>query len=421
MLAVNLQVGNRIVKSTDLTYEDLIILYQQFIDRYGFVPRTTECSSKYNMPQMRIIQKVLLNQGVTYNDLMNKFGKTAHVRTESKNYDMYLNRFCDTTKQLGHAPTKAELRNNSFGLPSADWFVKYCPDPSVKSYDQFVLWCGYDSNRIKHWTKDEVSPILLEYERTLGRPIKREDIRADTIGISMIVINRLYGGLDAAKMELGLMPTPTNQPQPFEYYRDLIKNIVYIFMKTTGRDRITWRDIESGQYGETCHHKTLIKSFNDAGVDLYAFIKSCGCEMSDVSFSYRYTFEDGERVRSSMEYDFTRYLRSLGLQYKIDYERDVRYDRYIDIQSKIDCDYVIKIGKRLLFIEIAGIIFRPSDCIFSEYNYSGSRQNAYRDKLALKQSLLEKMGVDYLFLFLNDMADESYIKLFEDRVATIDM
>lgn len=420
MNVVNLDVGGRVVKSTEITYDDLLILYQQFVDKYGFVPRTTECTSKYNMPQMRIIQRVLSESDVTYNDLMNRFGKVSHVRTESKDYDAYLRRFQLVSRKLDHAPTKAELMNNSFGLPSGDWFVKYCPDPSVHSYDQFVQWCGHASNKIKHWTKEELSPVLIEYQEILGRPIKREDINAETIGISMIVINRLYGGLDAAKAELGLLPTPPNQPQPFEYYRELLTNIISVFMRETGRDRITWRDIESGLYGVSCTHKTLMKSFQDAGVDLFGFIKSLGCEMSDDAFSYKYTFEDGERVRSSMEYDFTQYLRSLGYRYKIDYERDVKYKKFIDIKSKIDCDYVLHIGDHLLFVEIAGIIFRPPDCDFSEYQYSGERQNIYRDKLAFKRKVLDELGADYLFFFFNDMADDSYMKIFEDHIAMID-
>lgn len=39
----------------------------------------------------------------------------------------------------------------------------------------------------------------------------------------MIVLVRMFGGLNKAKEEIGLMPTPTDKPlYPFEYYRDTI-------------------------------------------------------------------------------------------------------------------------------------------------------------------------------------------------------
>lgn len=138
--------------------------------------------------------------------------------------------------------------------------------------------------------------------------------------------------------------------------------------------------------------------------------------MNDDKFSFKYTFDDGERVRSSMEYDFTQYLRSIGYVYGRDYVRDVKYSEYIDIDSKIDCDYVININGLNLFVEVAGIIFRPSGMDFSTYDYGAKRQNEYRNKMILKRRVLEEMGVNYLFLFSNDMNNETYIKLFEDYV-----
>ena len=45
--------------------------------------------------------------------------------------------------------------------------------------------------------------------------------------------------------------------------------------------------------------------------------------MNPSSFSYHYTYDDGERVVSSMEYEFSSYLRSLGFNYNKNYYRDV--------------------------------------------------------------------------------------------------
>lgn len=70
---VKLKVGNKEVKSTEVTYDDLVILYQQYIDVYGEVPVYSKCDSKHNMPQHRIINKVLFSQNVTYDDFISQF------------------------------------------------------------------------------------------------------------------------------------------------------------------------------------------------------------------------------------------------------------------------------------------------------------------------------------------------------------
>ena len=78
---VKLKVGDKEVKSTEVTYDDLVILYQQYIDVYDEVPVYSKCDSKHNMPQGRIITRVLKENNVTYNDFLLQFGKVSHVRT----------------------------------------------------------------------------------------------------------------------------------------------------------------------------------------------------------------------------------------------------------------------------------------------------------------------------------------------------
>ena len=208
---VKLKVGEKEVLSTKVTYEDLVILYNQFIDTYGEVPVYSKCDSKHNMPQGRIITRVLKGSNITYNDFLLQFGKVSHVRTESKDYDFYVKRFKEVSDNIGHALCGNELMNNKYGLPNSTWFVKYCPDKSVKKYDDFVRWCGYESNKLKK-EKEDIANTLINLEKELGRPILREDISLEKTGFSMIVLVRMFGGLNNAKREIGLMPTPADKP-----------------------------------------------------------------------------------------------------------------------------------------------------------------------------------------------------------------
>ena len=90
------------------------------------------------MPQGRIINKILAKKEITYNDFLLQFGKVSHVRTESKNYDYYVNKYKSIVIESGKVLKTTDLFNNEFGLPSPTWFVKYCPDKSVKTYNSFV-------------------------------------------------------------------------------------------------------------------------------------------------------------------------------------------------------------------------------------------------------------------------------------------
>lgn len=85
------------------------------------------------MPQGRIITRVLKENSITYNDFLLQFGKVSHVRTESKDYDLYVKRFKEVSDNIGHALCGNELMNNKYGLPNPIWFVKYCPDKNVKN------------------------------------------------------------------------------------------------------------------------------------------------------------------------------------------------------------------------------------------------------------------------------------------------
>lgn len=74
-----LKVGNKEVRSVDITYEDLRILYKQYIEKYGEVPVGRYCDGKHNMPHMRIIQNILRENSVDYKDFLASFGKITRL------------------------------------------------------------------------------------------------------------------------------------------------------------------------------------------------------------------------------------------------------------------------------------------------------------------------------------------------------
>lgn len=397
-----LKIQGKEKSSTEITYDDLVILYHQFIDTYGKVPSTNDGKSKYNMPQQRIIKKILQDNNISYNDFIKQFGKYNHVRSSLDNYDDYINRFKQISIERGKPLMVSELFNNQYGLPSANWLVKNCPDKTVKTYNGFLLWCGFSPNKFIN-TKENVGNRLKQLEKELNRPITSSDIIKDNVGFSIIVVKRLWGSLINCKKELGLLKTLPNQPKPFEYYKENLLNILNDLQSKSTRKFISWKDIES--HPSSSNHKAYLNSFRKANVDLFAFIKEHGFLMNPSNFSYHYTFDSGERVVSSMEYDFTEYLNSLGYKYKYDYSRDYMYKNFIHHldKSRINCDYYIN-NK---VIEIAGIIHNL-DNKWDVIKYSSKQEIDYQKKLLYKKQLLESNHISYLFLFPEDFINDGY-------------
>lgn len=414
-----LDVSGRQVLTTEVTYDDLVILYKQYIEKYGEVPIFSKCDTKHNMPQGRIINRVIADKGITYNDFLLQFGKVSHVRTESKDYNLYVKRFKKVSDRIGHALVQKELFNNEYGLPNPNWFVKYCPDENVKCYDDFVKWCGYDSNKLEK-DRDSVINTLINLEKELGRPITRNDISLENTGFSMIVLKRMFGGLTQAKKELGLIKTLPNQPLPFKYYRNELDKILENIKKHTDREFISWGDIES-EINNPKHleHKTLTKSFKREGMDIFAYIKSKGFMMNPSSFSFHYTFDDGECVVSSMEYEFSSYLRSLGFEYKKGYYRNVLYKTFSDEQSKMNCDYKIMIDGTPLYVEIAGIIYNCKDDSWRDHKFASKKENEYRDKMIKKEKRLIESSQHFLFLFKSEMFNDEYKIILQNEINRI--
>lgn len=415
---ITLKVNGLEKKSTEINYEDLIWLYKDFERKYGRLPLTSEGKGKYNLPQQRIIKKILEENNITYNDFMLQFGKVSHVRADVKNYNSYITRFKEISNKLGRPLLSAELINNPYGLPSATWFVKNCPNKEVKTYDDFVIWLGCESHKQKR-DKEEIAKKLIELEKELNRPITRNDITLQKTGFSMIVINRIWGTLENCKKELNLLKTLPNQPKPFIYYKNELDNILTYIKSNTERDFISWKDIENSK-ANTNHieHKTFTKAFKRENIDIFVYIKSKGFMMNPSNFSFHYTFDDGERVVSAMEYDFSDFLKKQGYLYKLDYQRDIMYKNYfIEEKTRMNCDYVLNVNGKNIFIEIAGIIHNANNN-WEFLTYSSKQEQGYQEKMKKKKKLLEDNQADYLFLFPEDFIDNKYIDIFNNFMST---
>ena len=165
----------------------------------------------------------------------------------------------------------------------------------------------------------------------------------------------------------------------------------------------------------------MTKAFKREGLDVFAYIKSLGFEMNPNNFSFKYTFDDGERAVSTMEFDFSTYIRSLGYEYNKSYFRDVMYKTFTnsDKKRKTNCDYCMLLpnGKKL-YVEIAGVI--PNDTAdWRHYEYKYKHHQEYQQKMLYKEKILIENKCNYLFLFSSEMKNGSYKEILQNKINEI--
>lgn len=409
-------IDGREVKSTQLTYDQLTYLYSEYVSRVGRTPPMSDCKSTNNLPQPRRVKEILAANNVAYKEFVAQFtpkGEAGRIRASVKDYALYVDSFKKLFVTTSKGLWASDLTRN--GLPCAAWLVNNCPDTTVKNYRDFCRWCGFEPVK-KIYTKDEVSDLLRKAQDQLGHRLTTDDLGNNgTCHVSEMVIKRLFGSLNNAIEELGLIKDRPPQGPAFEYYADKLKQTLYAIKAKTGRTTVSWRDIENDLYapeGEThTGHKAYQAAFRREGVDLFQFMYGLGFKMNTSRFSYCDTFPDGERVRSAMEYDVSKYLRTIGLKYNQEYFRDVKYRTFLnDVYGRIDCDYVVDIDGTKRYIEVAGIIYTVDDSAddWRTHQFSSERENEYRDKMVRKERLLIEAGVPFLFLFRPDMENDRY-------------
>jgi len=110
--------------------------------------------------------------------------------------------------KLGRYIGSQELTKNQWGLHSANWYIINSQIKNIKTYVDFVTWCGF---KIKYKaSKDEVIKKIYEMQSKLSRPLCIDDFknkgrRSDDIGIR--IIWKYWSSFHEMQAELGLVIT----------------------------------------------------------------------------------------------------------------------------------------------------------------------------------------------------------------------
>lgn len=332
-------------------------------------------------------------------------------------YSEYVEEFIKKSVELGKPITHSNLRKEPFCLPDARWYVKHCPDDSVTRWAEFVDWCGFIAKG-KMPSKEKVTNLIYKLQEELGRPLVYDDFRG--IGcyhVPIEIIREYWGTINKMKEELGLdivQESMIDKHLSKEQFENMLLDIQnYVF--SDGRNFITTKEIDSNdnwigsntlrKYSKEYYSKTLSEVLVDYGISL-------GKQGRGINFD----FEDGEHITSQFEYMFSKYLKSYGLKYNVDYFRDVKYSTFIpDCKNNMNCDYVIHINGKTIYIEIAGIIEAYKEWFFNDRPITNRKsREKYRLKLLKKQKMLRDNNLIYFILFPCDLTHDNFKSILTD-------
>jgi hypothetical protein len=121
-------------------------------------------------------------------------------------------------------------------------------------------------------------------------------------------------------------------------------------------------------------------------------------------YGMNFKFNDGEKVLSQYEFYFSNYLRNnLHLEYNKDYFRDIKYKTFSNCNKKINCDFVINYKGKTIYIEIIGMLKSEKKLSYRNDIYKSKSKEKYRKTLIEKEDLFIKEGLEYYFLFTEDL------------------
>lgn len=405
-----------------VSYESIIDCIKKFYDRTGQFPKYNEYTKENGIPfsYSKIIE-FLKSCGTTLNDELAKIDCHNMRKVNIEYYDEYLQRLIDVVKdnpQIGNDLYSLSRDDNCrvFGLPNIRWFIEHCPDKSVNNIDTFKEWAGFYT---KHMSKEQCTEIILDMVKKFDRPLMYDDFRGHEYGqVTIQMIRDHWGALNKMKQALGLEINQESMTDRQLSSKEELDNMIADicnFVHKENRDFITTREINanSNWISADSLQRTAKKFYDCKLQDLLAkYNISLGKQGCGINFD----FEDGEHITSQFEYMFSKYLRDCGLKYNVDYFRDVKYSTFIpEYKNNMNCDYVIYINNKTIYIEIAGILAEYKTWFYKDKPISRSKSKEnYRQKLKKKEEMLKSHGLIYFILFPCDLTKDNFKNILEN-------
>lgn len=338
---------------------------------------------------------------------------------DKNDYNFYVEEYKRMSLERNRTISHSELRKEPFNLPDARWYVNNCPDKNVKTWSDFVDWCGFVARG--KLSKEKAANLILKKQSELNRPLMYNDFRDSTgcYDISIKNINDIWGSINKMKEDLGLEIIQENMVErklSKDEFDLIINNIVH-YLHNEKKDFITDREIDSNK--EIWHSCQSLRKYSKRyyNCQLSELFKKYGIRMGNPGRGLVYEFPDGEKTSSQFEYIFSKWLKENGFVYGINYYRDVKYSSFINnCKNNMNCDYVIVLDDTVLYIEIAGIIEAYKQWYYENKEITISKtKEKYRKKLLEKENMLKSNGLIYYILFPCDLTNDNFSKIINEH------
>lgn len=381
---------------------------------------------EYSQRKRTYYVSVVDNEGYKYKHFFNEitdkkyhkshkrfFYHNPYTNDNIKNFMMInnihdLNILDDISKCTAITPLDVEIKGKIYKISWND--ISNNPERfNIENVDNFT-----DCVNSKSITKEEVSKIIYEMYREKGSALVQDDFDGKTTDshVGIRLVEKYFGTLVNMEKELNL-------PIPSEYrilndseLLDEIKSICFNVEINENRKIIMSSDFRKyGSYKNECIYRNRSKKM---GHSLRYYIESFGYQYQKSGNGMNYTFDDGEKVVSKYEYDFSTFLRKNGFIYKKTYFRNICYKELDDeYKGNMNCDYCIVSDTKLIYIELAGILGNP------EYQYAyrnnmpikSKSKELYRQKLNQKREIFERNNLEYYILLPDEMDNENYDRI----------
>lgn len=371
-----------------------------FIKTYNYVPSMREllksCNNTYE-----IFKNIYHN--------INQVIKDINFNV----FDFYIIKF-KQEYQNGNIKKYHDLSWERFKIPRIKWFINNCPNNIIKDFNGLLEYCNIKPN--KHTSKEFAIKLIYNMQSKLDRPLMQCDFKnpkPNEIGNS--TINKYWGSLNKMKEELGLEIVQEDMTKKSRDISELKKDIIRlcneIYIKEN-RKIITLTDINKSEYCLSSGYYT--KHFKQNNISFREFLQSLGFELQKAGNGLNYTYEDGEKVKSQYELDFSNLLREYSLIFNKDYFREVRYKTFIkDYNKLMDCDYVIHYNNEMIYVEIVGMLRDYKNNLINNIPITTSKsKEKYRKSLTKKETMLKENGLTYYLLFPDDINSEKLNTIF---------
>lgn len=398
-------------------YELLKQSLENFLNKYNRFPKYNEYTKEYGFNYTyATADNICKLNNIPLKDLYCEIDCFKSLKPSVKYYNKYLTKLLEiiNNSDLGTSLYDLSRADNckNYLLPNIKWFIDNCPDKNVTDISTFKRWAGIYENYL---TKEQCEEIILKMSVEYDRPLIYDDFRGRGYGrVSIHMINNYWGSLNKMKKELGLEIVQESMIDKQLTKQETIDQILKIcnYVKSQNRDFITTREIDKLHFTSASDtlRRMIRKYFN---LSLPDYLKKYNIRIGKEGNGINFTFNDGERTSSQFEYMFSTYLRDYGLKYNNDYFRNVKYKTFINnYNGNMDCDYVVNINNKIIYIEIAGIIEAYKTWYYGDKPITISKsKEKYRIKLKQKEQMFKDNNLIYFILFPCDLTRDIFMQI----------